>query len=438
MSATPGKLTVHIGESGAEVGTLFYERRAGREASSFRYALSWLENPSAFAISPTMPLGNSIFRGHPTGARTYPFPSPIADACPDSWGREVARLDHPRERGPITSLDYLLGIEDRVRLGALRFSGDDGEYIQPAAVGVATSAITLQLKDLALSARAIEAKTASSNDIRRLRGVGSALGGARPKATVVDQQGNLFIAKFSARGEALATEKMEVVTQRLAASVGINACEAAIVTNKDFDPVALISRFDRTKDRKRIPYISARTMLDAESGVGATYTEIAYAIRQNGFGPASQLRELFRRVAFTILVSNVDDHLLNHGFLHVGGGKWALAPMFDVNPAPERASSLKTAISEVSGNEASIDALMDACGEFDMQAKEAAELISTMSETISAGWRDLGARLGMTTVELKAFTDAFVHEEARKAAALAAPKAAVRTPVADPGDVEPT
>jgi serine/threonine-protein kinase HipA len=297
--------------------------------------------------------------------------------------------------------------------------------------------IVLQIKDLALSARAIEERKATTLDIRRLRGVGAAMGGARPKATVAGPNGSLFIAKFGCRGEALATEKMEVVVQRLAAKVGINACEASILTNKDFDPVALIRRFDRTPEGKRIPYISARTMLDAESGIGGTYTEIAYAIREHGHDTPRQLHELFRRIAFTILVSNVDDHLMNHGFIHVGGGKWKLSPMFDVNPAPDRVSTLKTPISETSGNEASVEALLDVSKEFDLEAKNAATIIAEMAASISAQWKPMATILGMTATEVRGYNDAFEHEEGRKALTLAGPKVAVRkTAPPGPGDVE--
>ena len=410
------KLTVQIGEEGLEVGTLFFERRQGRETSTFRYAMSWLESRSAFALSPSMPLAETAYRGSQSVDRIYPFPRPIADVCPDSWGREVARLDHPKDGSPVTAMDYLTGIDDVARLGALRFSNVDGEYLRPSDITPGfKSSMLLRIKDLALSARAIEARSATTIDIRRLRGVGTALGGARPKAVVRDEQGALYIAKFSASGERLATEKMEVATQKLAASVGIAACEARLVINQDFDPVALIKRFDRSSSGKRVHYVSARTMLDVDRAVGSTYTEIALAIREYGEVPNQQLRELFRRVAFTVLVSNTDDHLMNHGFLHAGGDKWRLAPMFDVNPAPERASTMKTAISEVSGNEASIEALLDVASEFGLKKDGAAAIVGEMAHQIAEEWQPVAQQTGMTAAEIKAYTDAFEHEQSRTA-----------------------
>ena len=278
--------------------------------------------------------------------------------------------------------------------------------------------ISIHLKDLALSVRAVEKRTATTKDIRRLRGIGSAFGGARPKASVTDDQGSLHIAKFSVTGERLATEKMEVATQWLAGAVGIRSCEAQIVTNRDFDPVALIKRFDRTSNGKRIQYISARTMLNVGSAVGSTYTEIAYAIRAHGDDSTGQLRELFRRVAFNVLVSNVDDHLSNHGFLHVSEGKWRLAPMFDVNPAPERANTLKTAISEVSGNEASIEAVLDVANEFGLSMDQGAAIIRHMATFISNNWKDFARRAEMSAGEIRAYTDAFEHQQSKFAVGL--------------------
>ena len=312
----------------------------------------------------------------------------------------------------MTAMDYLAGIDDLARLGALRFSNTAGEYLRPSDIAPGyKSSMLLRLKDLALASRAIEERTATTLDIRRLRGVGTALGGARPKAVVIDDEGVLYIAKFSSNGEKLATEKMEVATQKLAASVGISACEARVFGTKDFDPVALIKRFDRTPDGKRLHYVSARTLLDTDPAVGSSYTEIAMAIREYVRNPVQQLQELFRRVAFTILVSNVDDHLMNHGFLHVGGGKWRLSPMFDVNPAPERANTLKTAISENSGHTASIEALLSVSREFGLTEDAGAGIMGPMASTISATWRTVAESVGMTAAEIKSYTEAFEHKE---------------------------
>jgi len=178
--------------------------------------------------------------------------------------------------------------------------------------------------------------------------------------------------------------------------------------------------------------VSARTMLDVDRAVGSAYTEIALAIREYGEAPDQQLRELFRRVAFTVLVSNTDDHLMNHGFLHAGRGKWQLAPMFDVNPAPERASTMKTAISEVSGNEASIEALLDVASEFGLKKDGAAAIVGEMAHKIAEEWRTIAQQTGMTAAEIKAYTDAFEHEQSRAAMKLVPHKVAGWTP--DPSE----
>jgi serine/threonine-protein kinase HipA len=168
-----------------------------------------------------------------------------------------------------------------------------------------------------------------------------------------------------------------------------------------------------------LAYVSAATMLGvdpADPGEHA-YTELVDALRRHGSQPAADIEELWRRVAFSILITNVDDHLMNHGFLHVGSGRWRLAPAFDVNPFPERVRELKTWISEDAGPEARVEGLLTVAPYFRIKPARAREILGEVEDAV-ARWRDDGATLGMTTHELDAFADAFDHEEreaARKA-----------------------
>jgi serine/threonine-protein kinase HipA len=173
-------------------------------------------------------------------------------------------------------------------------------------------------------------------------------------------------------------------------------------------PVALIRRFDRSSNGTRIPYISAATLL----GVGRddpeehSYTEIVDAIRVYGRDAQNDIEELFRRIAFSILINNVDDHLHNHGFLHLGHGQWCLAPAFDINPFPDRYPELKTWISPRTGPEASLDALRSEASYFRIKPTRSEAIIAEVSTAVS-GWRTQGTLIGMTKLELDSFAEAF-------------------------------
>jgi serine/threonine-protein kinase HipA len=215
-----------------------------------------------------------------------------------------------------------------------------------------------------------------------------------------------------------AVTRGEVLALTLARRAGINAAEARIV-NSDGASVALVRRFDRTAGGGRLMYVSAATMLGvdpAEPGEHS-YTEIADALRQHGSQAAADIEELWRRIAFSILITNVDDHLMNHGFLHVQHGQWRLAPAFDVNPFPDRVRELKTWISEETGPDAKIDALMSVIAYFRITPARAREILADVESAV-AGWRDAGRTLGMTNADIDAFADAFEHSE-RRAAQLA-------------------
>jgi serine/threonine-protein kinase HipA len=244
-----------------------------------------------------------------------------------------------------------------------------------------------------------------------LRGRGTSLGGLRPKCTIVDDNGRLSIGKFPSVNDERAVTKGEVLALRLAAAAGIDAAQAQLV-DSDGAAVALIRRFDRPDGGGRLMYVSAATMLGAEpSDPGEhAYTEIVDALRQHGSQTQADIEELWRRIAFSILITNVDDHLMNHGFLHVDRGQWRLAPAFDINPFPERVRELKTWISEDAGPEASIDALMSVIAYFRIANARAKEILGQVEAAV-ARWREEGRALGMSEDELEQFVDAFEHGE---------------------------
>ena len=408
MGKTTRRVRVALGEALRPVGEIVFETDGRRETCSFRYAAEWLDSPRRFAIAPTMPLSGTPF--YSAGSRERPrsaLPGPIADGAPDSWGRGLIRKALP---GVLTELDYLLAVDDATRQGALRYLDGEGRPLSRAYPPTPRLADLDELRRLAgLSVDALSRDPAARE---RLLGSAGSLGGARPKASVRDERGNLTIAKFTSADDTMPIERAEVATLKLARAVGVNAASARIELGGTGRPVALVDRFDRVAD-ERVHYLSAQSFIGAETAPGAYYTDIADALRAHALDPRAQLTELFRRVLFTILVSNNDDHLKNHGLLHAGGGLWALSPAFDINPQPYRRRHLETGISELSGNAASIEAAVDAAPFFDIESDAAVVMLARMVSTIDEQWRARGRAAGMTAAEIELYEPAFDHHETR-------------------------
>lgn len=407
---------VFLGAQPRRVGSLHFDAEGARESASFEYAREWLESPERFAIAPTFPLvtGPQFHRKLRDGSA---FPAVIADTEPDGWGRRVILRDHAkRRRGrearqPLGSLDFLLAVDDFSRAGALRFQDEQGVFQRAEEPGWRTAPPLIELRMLLNATQAVERNAETAEDLAFLRGRGTSLGGVRPKCTVVDDEGRLSIGKFPSVGDERAVTRGEVLALRLAAAARIRVAEAHLVESEG-SPIAVIRRFDRTKDGGRLMYVSAATMLGVEPGDATehTYTEIVDALRVHGAAAREDIEELWRRIAFSILISNVDDHLRNHGFLHVEHGKWRLSPAFDLNPFPERVRELKTWISEETGPEASISALRSVNSYFQISSTRAKQILGEVERAVS-GWRKTGRALGMSKAELDQFEDAFEHSE---------------------------
>lgn len=424
-------IQIQIGDDARPLGTIHYNQQGARESAAFEYDPAWLAAPDRFAIDPALPLvtGAQFHRKTKDGSI---FHAAIADTEPDGWGRRVIQRDYAKRRQearrkgvktdiqPLNALDYLLAVDDVSRVGALRLRDEDGVFQRATEEGRRSTPPLVELAHLLAASRAVETNTETAADLAYLRGRGTSLGGLRPKCTVVDDDGRLSIGKFPSVNDERAVTKGEVLALRLAAAAGINAAQAQLV-DSDGAPVALIRRFDRPDGGGRLMYVSAATMLGADpSGPGEhAYTEIVDALRQHGSRPQADIEELWRRIAFLILITNVDDHLVNHGFLHVDRGQWCLAPAFDINPFPERVRELKTWISEDAGPEASIDALMSVIAYFRIANARAKEILGQVEAAV-ARWREEGRALGMTANELEQFVDAFEHGERAAARKLSA------------------
>ena len=414
MPKTTRRVRVALGERLQPVGELVFEADGRRQASMFRYADGWLDGPEGFPIAPTLPLSESPF--HASASRERPRSAllgPISDGAPDSWGRGLLRK---ALSGALTELDYLLAVDDETRQGALRYLDDDGRPLSRSYPPVPRSSELDELRRLAGAAEDDPNGAASIRDL--LVGSASSLGGARPKANVRDRGGELAIAKFTADRDTMPVERVEAATLALARAAGVNAAQARIELGSTDKPVALIKRFDRAGG-DRVHYLSAQSFIGAEAATGAYYTDIADALRAHAFDSPAQLAELYRRVLFTILVSNNDDHLKNHGLLHAGGGRWVLSPAFDVNPQPHRRRHLETGISELSGHDASIEAAVEAAPFFDIEHDAAVAMLSGMVSTIDERWRACCGAAGMTAREIERYEPAFDHAESRSARRIA-------------------
>jgi serine/threonine-protein kinase HipA len=404
---------VCVGNAGLEVGTLWFESAGGREHSIFQYSASWLEHPRCFAIAPMLSLDAERRFFKARGDTGSPLPLPIADTTPDSWGRGIIRKDVRLERthsGPFTEIDFLIAVDDYSRTGALRFrdAQNDAPFLA-AGLGGRHIPPLLHLDQLGKAISSVESDDPDMDALRRLRQVGTSLGGARPKCSVVDNDGSLAIAKFTSRLDTHAVERAEVLTLRLARLCGIAVPDARIEMSNGL-PVAIIRRFDRSA-QGRIPFISAQTMLDFPAATGATYAQLCDTIRQHTASPRIGMYELFKRVAFNILVSNVDDHLKNHGFLFVGDGKWSLSPAFDLNPAPARFRELKTAIADPAAPDASIALLVDHAFYFEIGRDAAIGMVADMARIIVEKWQGLAREVGMSRAEVAEYRPAFEHAE---------------------------
>ena len=416
-------IRVWLGSQPRLVGDLRYEAQGARERCAFSYDASWLAQADRFALSPALPLaGGPQF--HKKTADGSVFPSAVADTEPDGWARRVILRDHARRRlvarraersgaegsfPALNAADYLLAVDDFSRVGALRFQDESGVFQRAAEEGRRAAPPLVELGQLLAATRAVELNRETAADLATLRGRGTSLGGLRPKCTVVDQAGGLAIGKVPSVADERAVTNAEVLALRLARAAGLDAAEAQLVRS-DGIPVALIRRFDRDARGARLPYVSAATLLGVEAGGEHSYTQIVDALRVHGAAAQADIEELWRRIAFSILINNVDDHLRNHGFLHADRGLWRLAPAFDVNPFPDRARELKTWISEEAGPESTIAGLMSVIAYFRISAAKAKRMLRQVERAV-ARWRVAGKALGMSAAELNAFTDAFEHPE---------------------------
>jgi len=406
------------------VGRLWTRVRGGKDSATFEYDTSWIKNPYHFSLEPALTIGS---RPHPTAEGRSLFGA-IGDSCPDSWGRALIeraeRNQGEKESTPPQTLaeaHVLLMVDDEARPGALRFAEAAGGPFLRQRNGTRIPPLT-EIPKLLAAAEHIEEETETADEIKLLLAPGSSLGGARPKVSVLDGDGVLAIAKFPHKNDDIKTELWEAVALLLASQAGIEVPESRIeiVAEK---PVLLLRRFDRRRG-SRIPFLSAMSMLGASDREQRSYMEIADAIRRYGARASNDLKQLWRRIVFSVLISNTDDHLRNHGFLYQGNNGWTLSPAYDLNPVPVdvKPRILCTAI-DIEDTSASLDLALSVADYFDLKPDQAKSIAAEVGIAVS-GWRREAKKAGIADSEINRMASAFDHEDLRKATELANKKTA--------------
>lgn len=400
---------VHIELRGAtrRVGTLYSHSARGRESASFTYAQEWLDSPDHFALEPALRVTPGP---HHTPHKLF---GAVSDSAPDRWGRTLLRRREVRaaqreRRTPRTlrELDFLMGVTDEVRQGALRFSRGGPFLAEPRSDGI-PPLVELPLL-LRLAERFLEDED-MGDELEFLFAPGSSLGGARPKASVRATDGRPLIAKFPKPDDDYRVVAWECVALTLARRAGLSVEAFSLQDVKGRD-VLLLERFDR-EDGRRIPYLSAMSMLGATDGDRGSYLEIADALRQHGTKVRQNLAELWRRIVFNVLISNTDDHMRNHAFLLREAAGWSLSPAFDLNPTPTdlKARFLSTAI-DMDNDRASLELAFEVTDYFDLPMDEARRIAREVGEAVQE-WRCVASAFGIAEAEIGRLASAFEHED---------------------------
>jgi len=413
-------IEVHVDIDGRTqpVGLLRRQTARGRiDAVTFEYDDAWLANDVRFALEPALQLGPGVFASSTAAGRMF---GAFADSAPDSWGRRLIqraeRRQAARESRHVRALgevDYLLGVSDVARLGALRLRGvDDPEFQAPSVSGVPA---LIELPRLLRSALLIESDEDTDDDLQTILAAGSSLGGARPKASVIDD-GHLWIAKFPKDSDDYSLETWEEIAFRLAEGAGIETPSHRLVGVVGRQ-VLLSRRFDRAR-HVRMPFLSAMAMTGAQDGERGSYPEVADALARHGADAKAQTAALFRRMVFNVLVSNVDDHLRNHGFLMQGQAGWVLSPAYDLNPTPvdQKARILKTSI-DIDDGTCSLDLVESVAPYFGLALTAARRIIKEVALSV-ARWRSVAAATGVSPRQADRLASAFEHADLRQALAL--------------------
>jgi serine/threonine-protein kinase HipA len=401
------------------VGLLRSQTTSGKETFSFEYDSGWLQSGNAFILDPEL----KLFSGPQySGDKQRPNFGMFLDSSPDRWGQLIMRRRESRDariagrkNRLLMGTDFLLGVHDEQRLGGLRFKTDlEGEFLANEQGQTAPPWVRLrELENAAWRFQSDEGFDQEQTEhewLNVLLAPGSSIGGARPKAGVCDENQDLWIAKFPGRNDLIDVGGWELVAHRLAKAAGVNVSEATAQKLGQPHHTFIVKRFDRVLvDGKRLRkhFASAMTMLGYSDGTsfkdGASYLEIVEFLMRYGADTESDLHELWRRIVFSICVSNTDDHLCNHGFLlHPDG--WKLSPAYDINPDPQ-GTGLSLNISE-DDNSLSLDLALEVAEYFRLNHSQAVSIIDQVRQAV-AQWRVVATEIGIPRAEQELMRRAF-------------------------------
>jgi serine/threonine-protein kinase HipA len=392
-----------------KMGILTVTPARGKETFSFEYAADWLKSGISQMLDPDLQLYSGAY---------YPRDEKVnfgifLDSCPDRWGRVLMQRNEERKAKTLLESDYLLGVFDAHRMGALRFKlQEDGPFLNDNKE-MASPPLS-SLRELEQASLKMEEDNIDDPEylkwINILIAPGSSLGGARPKASVVDTANNLWIAKFPSKNDEKNVAAWEMVANELAMKAGINISLGKIQQFNNKYYTYLTKRFDRTEKNERIHFASAMTLLghsDGENSAGASYLELAEFITRHGAAVENDLEELWRRIVFSICIKNTDDHLRNHGFLLTETG-WALSPAYDINPN-EYGQGLSLNIS-LDDNSLDLNVALEVAGYFRLDNKKANQIIKHIKSTVIS-WRALAVKYKIPKAEQDRMSVAFSLEE---------------------------
>jgi len=386
-----------------------------KEIFSFEYNHEWLNSGNSFLLDPDLGLysGNQFAREEKSNFGMF------LDSSPDRWGRVLmkrreavmARIEQRPEKR-LHESDFLLGVYDEYRMGAMRFKEDvNGNFLndnKALATPPWTSLRELENASLQLEQEELPTDQETLKWLNMLIAPGSSLGGARPKASVQDKSGDLWIAKFPSKYDEYNIGAWEMITSEIAKLCGIRMADAMVQLLSGRFHTFLSKRFDRTPEKKRIHFASAMTLLGYTDGTdyhdGVSYLELAEFILRNGANVQKDLEELWTRIVFSVCCHNTDDHLRNHGFILIPTG-WILSPAYDLNPNPT-GTGLKLNISETD-NSLNLDLAMEVLPYFRISEKRALEIISSIKTHVSK-WAMVATKMGISRTEQDGMKNAFL------------------------------
>lgn len=395
------------------IGELFFESISGRITStySFSFDAEWLKRYSNIILSDDL--------NNYTGLQysNKDIFSCFSDALPDRWGRllinrreDIDAKAENRARRHLSSYDYLIGIDDFTRIGAFRFKLDkNGDFInldKKYPVPPITNIRELEQMSLFIEKSEISNNIPEDRWIKELLLPASSLGGARPKSNIIDEKGDLYIAKFPSNNDTYDVALWEHISHKLAKQAGIDVAETRVLYRKNTYHTLLSKRFDRLADNKRRHIASALTLLGLEDGDNASsgkgYIDIVDFIIRGSSDVEKNLKELYKRVAFNISIANSDDHFRNHSFILNSNG-WSLSPAYDMNPTLNNRQSL---LINSYTNESNLEILLSSHSEYFIEKDEAENIIVNVANAIS-NWKDISKRLGASSREINMFSNIF-------------------------------